>query len=78
MCELKISQLLSMSNAITGINKSFAVNNSALSCLALIFNASNPRTTILQAKNWFKVAICAMSDTFFFAGLIQMHGLLLD
>ena len=45
-----------MSNSIIWINKRFVVKNSDVSCLALIFNLSNPRMTSLHAKNRFKVA----------------------
>ena len=40
----------SMSNAIRCIDQRFAFKNSGISCLALIFNLNNPRTTILYAK----------------------------
>ena len=40
-----------MSNAIRCIDKGFAVTNSGISCLALIFNLSNSRMTNLPAKN---------------------------
>ena len=45
-----------MSKAIRCINQKFVFKNSGISCLALIFNLSNPRTTILFEKNRFKVA----------------------
>ena len=52
LCEEKLDlfQLQSMSNQITCIDKSFAVKNSGISWMPLIFNLSNPRTTILHAK----------------------------
>ena len=40
-------QLQSTSNVITCIDKRFAVKNSGKSCVALIFNSSNPTMTIL-------------------------------
>ena len=43
-----------MSNAIRCIDQRFAVKNSSISCLVLIYNLSNPRTTILHAKIWFQ------------------------
>ena len=46
-----------MYNAIICINQRFAVNNSGISCLALIFNLNNLRMTILQVKNWFRVKV---------------------
>ena len=39
-----------MSNAIKYIDQRFAFKNSGISCLALIFNLSNLRTTIMQAQ----------------------------
>ena len=44
----------------------FVLKNSGLSCLALIFNLSNKRTTILQAKKLFQVARYEESYTMFF------------
>ena len=44
----------------------FVLKNSDLSCLALIFNLSNKRTTILQAKKLFQVARYEESYTMFF------------
>ena len=38
LCQVKIFQLQSMSNAIIFIDRRFAVKNSVISCLALIFN----------------------------------------
>ena len=49
-CEVKIFQLQSMSNLIRCIVQRFAFKNSRISCLALIFNLNNPRTTVLLAK----------------------------
>ena len=50
MCDVKIFQLQSMSNVIRCIDQRFAVNKSGISYLALLFNISNPRTTILHEK----------------------------
>ena len=70
--KVTIFQLQSTSNAITCIDKRFVVNNTGISCLALIFNLRNPKTTILLqcrndnpvgAKNWFKVARYDESNT---------------
>ena len=47
--KVKIFQLQSMSNAIRCIDQRFVFKNSGISCLALIFNSNNPRTTILYA-----------------------------
>ena len=49
-CEVKIFQLQSMLNAIRSVDQRFAFKNSGTSCLALIFNLNNPRTTVLYAK----------------------------
>ena len=76
LCKVKIFQLFqSMSNAMACINKRFAVKNSGRSYLALIRNLSDPRTTILHAKNWFNVARCEEKYTVFFNRLIQTYGL---
>ena len=66
-----------MSYVIACIDEKFAVKSFGISCLALIFNSSNPTLTmtILQAKNQFKVAICYESYTVFFCRSIQTHGL---
>ena len=50
LCEVKIFQLQSMSNAIRCIDQRFAFKNSRISCLALIFNLKNPSTTVMYAK----------------------------
>ena len=50
LCKMKTFQLQSMSNAIKCIDQRFAFKNSGISCLALIFNLKNPRTTVLYAK----------------------------
>ena len=56
--QVKKFQLQSMSNAITCIDKRFAVKNSGISCLALIFSLSNLRTILPMAasacKKWVK------------------------
>ena len=59
----------SMSNAIIFVDERFVVKNYGISCLALIFNSSNPTMTILHAKNQLKVAICNESNTFLFCTL---------
>ena len=50
MCEVKMFQLKYMLNATRCINQRFAFKNSGIVCLALIFNLSYLRTTILQPK----------------------------
>ena len=50
LCEVKIFQLQSMSNAIRCIDQRFAFKNSRFSSLAFIFNLNNPRTTVLHVK----------------------------
>ena len=65
LCKVKILKLQSMSSLITCIDKRFEVTNSGISCLALILNSSNPRTTILHARNRFKVARYDKSSTVF-------------
>ena len=57
LCDVKNFQLQSMSNAITCIDKRFVVKDSGRSCVALIFNLSNQKTTILHAKYRFQVAM---------------------
>ena len=49
LCKVKIFQLQSMLNVIRCIDQRFAFKNSRISCLALIFNLNNPRTTVLYA-----------------------------
>ena len=62
------------------IDKRFAIKNSGISCLALIFNLSNPRMTFLLA-NKLVLATSRLQDMtnqilFFFSGRsIQIHGL---
>ena len=63
-----------MSNAIIGVNQRFAVKNSGISCLALIFNLRNQGMTILHAKNQFKVAKYDESYTVLFNRSIQTHN----
>ena len=57
LCEEKVFQLQSKLNAIICIYERFAVKNSGISCLALIFNLSS--LAILKwkpsGKDWFKV-----------------------
>ena len=50
LCKVKIFQLQSMSNAIRCIDQWFAFKNYRISCLFLIFNLKNPRSTVLYAK----------------------------
>ena len=68
LCKMKIFQLQSVSNVKTCINKRFAVKNSGICCLALIFNLRIQRMTlaILHAKNQFNIARCDKSNTAFF------------
>ena len=59
LCKEKIVfQFQSMSNAIGCMDKRFAVENSGISCLALIFKSSNPTMTILHANQ--SVPVCNM------------------
>ena len=51
LCKEKKIQLQSLSNVITCINKRCASKNSGISRLALIFNWSNLRITILNTQN---------------------------
>ena len=44
-------------NVMKCTNKRFAVKNSDLSCLALIFNLSSPRMAILCAKKGLRLQI---------------------
>ena len=74
LCEVKIFQLQSMPNARRYTDKRFPVEDSGISCLALIFNLSNPRTTIQHAKTWFKVARCDQSSTVYFSWLKRTRG----
>ena len=71
-----------MSKAITCINKRFAVKNSGISCLALIFSLSNLRTILPLAASACKkcvqawVAKCDYSyhDAVFLGRSIRFHG----
>ena len=56
----EIFQLQSMLNVIKCIDQRFAFKNSGISCLALIFNLNNLRTTILYAG----VAGCKIQRVF--------------
>ena len=58
-CEVKLFQLHSMLNAIRCIDQRFAFKNSGSSCLALIFNLNNSRTTNLYTQ---KIG-CRLRDT---------------
>ena len=50
LCKLKIFPLQSMWNAIRCIDQRFAFKNSGISCLAMIFNLNNQKTTVWCAK----------------------------
>ena len=50
LCKVNIFQLQSLSNVIRCINQRFALKNSRILSLALIFNLNNLRTTVLYAK----------------------------
>ena len=63
LCEVKIFQLKSMSNAIRCIDQRFAFKNSGISCLALIFNLRNLR---MHSKKQLPVAKQVMSCVVFF------------
>ena len=56
------------------MDKRFAVKNSGMSCLTLVFNLSNLIMTILNAKHWSKVAKYEESYTVFGDRLIPTHG----
>ena len=56
LCKVRIFQLQDMLNALTCINQRFVLKNSGISCLAMIFNLSNLRMTILDAKKMLQVA----------------------
>ena len=68
ICVKKIFQLQSMLNVIRCIDQRFEFKNSDILCLALIFNLSNQRTTILPAKRSFQVARYDKSHAGFFGG----------
>ena len=70
----KIFQLQSMLNAIRCIDQRFAFKNSGILRLALIFDLSNQRTTILHSKKWFQVARYNESYSTFFCWLLQNNG----
>ena len=65
LCEEKIFKLHSISKAIICIHTRFAVKNSCISCLALMFNSSSQRMKILHKKNGFNIAMCNKSSTVF-------------
>ena len=77
LCEMKILQLQSMSNAMRCIDQRFAFKNSVISFLALIFNLSNLRTTILLWKKRFPVAKHVKLYTIFFCSLTRICALLI-
>ena len=49
------------------VDKRFAVMNSGISCLSLIFKLSNPRMKILHTKTRFKAARNDEPFTFYFS-----------
>ena len=63
-----------MSNAIRCIDQRFAFKNSGILCLALIFNMSNLRTTILHSKKWLPVAKHVKLYTIFSCRLTRTYG----
>ena len=64
LCDKKISQPQSLCNAEPCVYQSFAVRNSSVSCLDLLFDLSN---TKMKANNWFKFARYDESYTVLFA-----------
>ena len=77
LCEMKILQLQSMSNAMRCIDQRFAFKNSVISFLALIFNLSNLRTTILLWKKRFPVAKHVKLYTIFSFFLTRIYALVI-
>ena len=76
LCEKKVFQFKSMSNAIICIEKRFAVKNSRISGLASIFDFSNPEMKSSMQKTRFKVARYDDSRTSFFLDKsIRTYGL---
>ena len=75
---VQIFQLQSMSNAIRCINQSFVFKNFGISCLALISNLSNLRTTILHAIKRMHLAKHFKWNTVFFTNLTRVYGLALN
>ena len=74
--EMNFVQLQSMSNVTRCFDQRFVFKNSSILCLALIFNLSNPRTTILHAKTWkqFEVArVSAEKQQFIYSFLYQKN-----
>ena len=67
LCKVKIFQLKSMSNVRRCIDQRYAFKNSGISCLALMFNLSNLRTTILHSKKQLPVAKHVKSYAIFFS-----------
>ena len=67
-----------MLNAIKCIDQRFAFKISGISCLALIFNLSNLRTTILHSKNLLQVAKHVKLYTIFFIRLTQTDCLVVN
>ena len=58
LCEVKIFQLQSMSNAIRCIDHRFAFKNSGIACLALIFNLNYLRSIIPAPKRAVRIWLC--------------------
>ena len=54
------------------------VKISDISCLAFIFNLSNPTVTILHANKWFKVAKHDEPYTVFFDRLMRTHDFVVE
>ena len=63
-----------MLNVIRCKDQRFAFKNSGISCLVLIFNLSNLRTTILHSKKQLSVAKHVKLHTIFFCRLTRTHG----
>ena len=59
MCEEKIFQLQSMSDAIIDVNQYLDAKNSGASCLTLIFGLRNPTLKTQLVKNC-KTGTCAV------------------
>ena len=71
----KVFQLQSMSNAMIFVYQSFAVNNLSAYCLVLIFDLSNPKMKVQQAKNGFKFTKFDESFNVFFDSSIRTFAL---
>ena len=71
----EIFQLKSMLKVIKCIDQRFVFKNSVISCMALIFNLSNLRTTILHSKKHLPVAKHIKSYAVLFHRLTPAHVL---